>query len=221
MSHDDSEFEPIAGLPAVPPEGEEILWQGAPQWRPLARRAFKLPWLAAYFAVLVAAQLVSTITSGSFAGGLARFGTMFAVFAVGLGLVVLLAWLHARATMYTITSQRVVMRIGVALPITWNLPLSRIAAADLVKRDDGDGDVVLRLVAGDRVRWFHFWPHARRGRWLRACPTLRGLTEPDRVAAVLGRAARGCGVSTASVSPDRAATPTAPTVTPTLVGGSV
>jgi hypothetical protein len=37
MSHDDFKFEPIRGLPEQLPEGEHILWQGAPDPRVLAR----------------------------------------------------------------------------------------------------------------------------------------------------------------------------------------
>lgn len=35
--HDDFAVEPIPGLPELPPEGEHILWQGAPCWHALAR----------------------------------------------------------------------------------------------------------------------------------------------------------------------------------------
>lgn len=36
MPKDDVQVEPIRGLPELPPEGEHILWQGAPdpgRWR--------------------------------------------------------------------------------------------------------------------------------------------------------------------------------------------
>ena len=31
--HDDFDFEPVRGLPQVLPEGERLLWQGAPRWQ--------------------------------------------------------------------------------------------------------------------------------------------------------------------------------------------
>ena len=34
------EAEPIRGLPGLLPKGEHIVWQGAPQWQALSRRAF-------------------------------------------------------------------------------------------------------------------------------------------------------------------------------------
>ena len=36
--HDDFAVEPLPGLPAQPPKGEVILWQGRPQTFALARR---------------------------------------------------------------------------------------------------------------------------------------------------------------------------------------
>ncbi len=39
MPHDDLDIEPVLGLPEAPPEGETILWQGAPLAWPLAKRA--------------------------------------------------------------------------------------------------------------------------------------------------------------------------------------
>jgi hypothetical protein len=52
MSHDDFEFEPIRGLPAMLPAGERLLWQGTPNWRGLAVRSYHVRKIAAYFAFL-------------------------------------------------------------------------------------------------------------------------------------------------------------------------
>ena len=43
----------IAGLPGPLPPGEVLLWQGAPNWWTLARRALHIHQVAAYFAVLL------------------------------------------------------------------------------------------------------------------------------------------------------------------------
>ncbi len=61
MEHED---EPVPGLPQELPEGESIVWQGSPAWRPLARNVFKTRWVAAYFAVLVVARVVMLVSSG-------------------------------------------------------------------------------------------------------------------------------------------------------------
>ena len=53
MSQDDFAFEPVPGLPALPPDGETILWQGRPAGFALAREAYKVNWIAGYFALLV------------------------------------------------------------------------------------------------------------------------------------------------------------------------
>ena len=46
------EVEPIRGLPELLPQGERILWQGAPAWKPLALRALHVRAVLAYFALL-------------------------------------------------------------------------------------------------------------------------------------------------------------------------
>ena len=49
----DFDFEPVPGLPAHLPEGEKLLWQGAPEWRDLAIRAFHVRKVAIYCGVLL------------------------------------------------------------------------------------------------------------------------------------------------------------------------
>ncbi|MEJ2299801.1 MAG: PH domain-containing protein, partial [Woeseiaceae bacterium] len=76
--------EPVPGLPAYLPPGEEILWQGKPNWKRFAVRALHVRKLAFYFAALLAIRLVVQPESGSHAG--------FLVLAVlALGLLTLLA----------------------------------------------------------------------------------------------------------------------------------
>ena len=50
--HDDFAFEPIKGLPERLPAGEEILWQGKPNWMALARESLLLNWVIGYFLLL-------------------------------------------------------------------------------------------------------------------------------------------------------------------------
>lgn len=191
MKAEDIELDALPGMPAEElPEGEHIVWQGRPQWRALARHAFKIRWLAAYFAVFLAARVVSLFMVGPSLDGALQLSLMTVLFAACLGLCALMAWFQARSAIYTITTQRVIMHIGAACPITWNLPFRRIAAADLTVRDEGDGDVALQLAPPNRVAWIHLWPHARRGRGLVARPTLRAIAEPERVAARLDEAVR-------------------------------
>ena len=61
------DFEPIRGLPGDLPEGETILWQGAPNWLTLAEQAFHVRAVAAYFALM----LLWRLTAGAVIGGVA------------------------------------------------------------------------------------------------------------------------------------------------------
>jgi hypothetical protein len=184
---DELEVPPVPGLPGPLPAGERIVWQGRPAWRPLWRRAFKGRWVAGYFAALLAARCVSAAQGRQGAAGV---GLLALAAGACLGLLALAAWLNARAAVYTITTRRVVLHVGVALPTTWNLPFKRLASADVAVRPAGDGDVVLRLTAPDRIGWLHLWPHAQPGHYVRARPALRALAEPDRVARLLAEAVR-------------------------------
>jgi hypothetical protein len=109
---------------------------------------------------------------------------------VSLGLLTLLAYVNARASRYTITSKRIVMRIGVALPMSINLPFEELAAADVKLRQAGDGDVVLQLKGPNRIAWLHLWPHVQPWHFSKARPTLQSLVEPKVAAAVLADAVK-------------------------------
>jgi putative photosynthetic complex assembly protein len=97
-------------------------------------------------------------------------------------------WRWPGTTLYTITDRRVVMRIGMVLTVTYNLPLSQIAAADLRREADGSGDLRLRLAAGQRIPYAHLWPHARPWRLASPEPALRCLAAVDEPARSLGEA---------------------------------
>ena len=167
-----------ARLPGHLPDGETLLWQGAPNWRVLARTALHTRGLALYFGVVAC---LAAVTGSGVLGGLE---------VVGLGLVPLaLAYLYAyivsRGTVYSITNRRVVLHIGLALPVTLNLPLERIAAADLRPGADGSGDLSLTLAGTDRFAYVVLWPHARPWRFSPAQPTMRGLANAAEPAQIL------------------------------------
>jgi hypothetical protein len=183
------DHEPVHGLPATPPAGERILWQGSPTSRALALRAFHVRGVALYFAILMAWRAAENLAGGQGIGdtAIAVIGVLPLALA-GLAVLVLLAWLNARATVYTITDRRVVMRFGVALPMTVNLPFKVIDAAGLALHGDGTGDVTLTLHGPDRIAWLHLWPHVRPWRLARPQPMLRGLPQPQRAADILAAA---------------------------------
>jgi len=189
MSHDDFAFEPIPGLPARPPEGEAILWQASPDWRGLAWRAFHLREVTFYFAALVAAQPVLALLQGTAVSATLLPMTWVALAGfLAIGILGMLAWLSARGTVYTITSRRLVLRFGIALPMTINLPFAVIAEAGLRLRRGGRGDLPIGLAAGERVSYIVLWPHARPWRMGRPEPMLRELPEAASVADILARA---------------------------------
>jgi hypothetical protein len=108
--------------------------------------------------------------------------------ALGLGLVAGVAWLAARNTAYTITDRRVVMRIGIVLTVTFNLPFSHIRAAGMHLEADGTADLPLTLGEQDNIAWLQLWPHVRPWRVGKPEPMLRCVPEGQRVAQILAQA---------------------------------
>ena len=102
-----------------------------------------------------------------------------------LSAVATLAWLSARTTVYTLTDQRLVLRIGIVLTLTFNLPLTRIETAGLRLDGAGCGDMPLSLRGDDRIAWLHLWPHARPWRLTKPEPMLRCVPDAVAVAAKL------------------------------------
>lgn len=180
--------EPIRGLPGIPPAGEQILWQGAPEWRVLARTAFHAHLVAGYFAVLTAFALVGALRQGiSGPGDLTGTAMTVIVGILGVALLHLLAWGSARTTVYTLTNRRIVLRVGMALPKCINLPMALIGAVDLAVRGDGTGDVPLTITGKQKINFFALWPHARPWKVATPQPMLRAVANAADVAALIAR----------------------------------
>ena len=208
MSHaiQEHEYEAARGLPEPLPPGETLLWQGSPDWLLLARRAFHVRKLAVYFALLLAWRVAGTLADGGGALALARdLAFTLPLAALGLGLTLLLAWMSARTTIYTLTDRRLVLRLGIVLTVTFNLPFSRIesAALRLEPHDaQGRGDIAITLAAGERIAYLHLWPHARPWQLKRPQPLLRALPDAAPVAQLLAQAlARHAGQDVAPLRP--------------------
>ncbi len=183
------ENEPAPGLPERLPAGEKVLWQGAPRWRPLARRAFHVRAIALYFLALAAWGAASAAAEGATAGTLALDALWLALVAsVPIGTLLVVSVLAARTTLYTVTDRRVVMRVGVALPTAVNVPLAAVQSAGLRRCRDGTGDIALALVPSHRVSFVALWPHARPWRFSRPEPLLRGLPDAEAAARALATA---------------------------------
>jgi Bacterial PH domain len=183
------EVEPIRGLPELLPQGERILWQGAPAWKPLALRALHVGAVLAYFALLFVWSVGMGVWDGaSFGAALLIALRLVPVALAAAGILGLYAWLSARSSVYTITNRRVVLRFGVALPMTLNVPFAVIGNAALKPYRDGTGDIPLTLTGTERVSYVALWPHARPWCTAKPEPMLRSVPDAANVAKILGQA---------------------------------
>ena len=180
------EFEAAPGLPEPLPASEKILWQGSPDWRVLGNEAFHLKTLSIYFALMVMLQaLLSWDATLGLSKNLMALMTSTLLACVALGLLALTAWLSASTTLYTITDKRIVMRIGIVLTLTFNLPFSRIQAAQIKNSKNGKGNIAVDLQGPDRIAYLHLWPHARPWHLKQPQPMLRALPEVANVGSLL------------------------------------
>lgn len=196
------EFEPQFGLPEPLPGDERILWQGSPDWRMLARTAFHVRKLTLYFGLILALRAVSVLADGGTAAEVGKALVMLLPLALlAIAIASALAWLSSRTSVYTLTDRRVVMRIGIVLSLTFNLPLRRLATAGLRLHADGSGDMPLTLAGTDTIAYLHLWPHARPWRVAKPEPMLRCVPDAARVSALLAQAwAAACTPASAPAS---------------------
>ena len=192
------DHEPVRGLPEALPQDETILWQGSPDWKQLVGHALHIRLAALYFASIAG----WAVTRGDMntAIGVTTLGLI--VFAMQL----LFAWGVGRTTVYTLTSKRIVMRIGVALNKCINLPLGEIETADLKPLGNGHGNIVLHLKGMPRMGYIMLWPHARSLRFVRPAPMLRAIPEAQTVGQLLFKATQQVqAVAVRAAEPQRTA----------------
>lgn len=186
MSHDDFETEPVPGLPEKLPEGEHIVWQGYPDARAVARKLLHERKIMAYFAVLIAWKFGTGLYDGQTVLQSAYIASSLALGA--LVVFCLIRW-YARAvrrsTIYTITNKRVVMRFGVALPVTFNFPFKQITEANLKKDFDDKGTISFGLTEHTKISWLILWPHVRPWMISRPQPALRLVRNVELVGELL------------------------------------
>lgn len=194
----DFDFEPAPGLPAPLPKGETILWQGKPDRKALAREAYKANWVLGYMMVLVLWKGIAAFVDGGNALAIALPYLVLALAAWGI--VQGLAALQARASIYTITTARVILRIGAALPITFTIPFRRIGTAAMtVHPVHGTGTIALELTGDVQMSYLVLWPHLRPGFVKKTQPALRCIPDAVAVGRLLSDAAQ-TSVSTPEIS---------------------
>ncbi len=193
------EDEPIPGLPGRLPPGEEILWQGTPDWRGVARGVFHTRLVAVWFIFVASLAFV--------AGGTGIVGalTTLGVALLGLGVLAVLARAQAKSTIYTLTNKRVVLRFGVALPKCVNVPLSLVGSADAKPAGNGLVDVSLTPTVRFPLAYLQMWPHVRPWKFGSPQPMLRAV--PEAFVPQLADALMKADPARAAVAPDAAATP--------------
>ena len=168
---------------------ETVLWQGRPTIQGMARRFLHVRAVTGYFAVLAAWTLLSAHADGLRAADALIASFRVVIPAAGVAaLLYAIAWILSVSTHYMLTDKRIIMQIGVALPIALTLPLRSIGSADLRLHADGSGDVTVAFSGEDRLAYLLLWPHVRPRRYRRAEPMLRSVRDARALATVLAQA---------------------------------
>jgi len=216
MSHDDFDFEPVRGLPAALPPGEKLLWQGSPEWKSLAIHAYHVRKVAVYFLLLMLWRIGDGINAGHSPRAIATSClVLVGLGSIAMGVLSLLAYCNARSTVYSITSRRVLLRHGIAVPLTMNVPYTLIDNAALRSFSNGTGDIALTLSRSQRMGYLITWPHVRPGRFTRPEPSFRALIDAEAAAHILGLAlAAQAGAAPEQPARVRAAEPAAESYRP-------
>ena len=170
------------------------LWTGRPRWSSAALRIWKVWWVAAYFAVLLADGARLALSAHARVDIWSGEARLLAAAVVVVGALLAAAALTARTTRYTLDARAVTLRYGIALPATLVIPFTAIEHVGVRLHRDGSGDVALRLKPGPAVAYPKLWPHARPWRLFRAEPMLRCVPDAGVAATLLCRALSAQGV---------------------------
>ena len=190
-AHHEHEFEAALGLPEKLPRNEYVIWQGQPDWKQLAVDAFHVRKILVYFTVMVALQLVHLVDSdASVLDIVKQVGTSIFLAAVALGLLIWSAYLSSQATIYTLTNRRIVMRIGIVLSLTFNLPLKKIVSCDFMAFKNQTGNIAIGIASDSPIGWLNLWPHVRAWRINAPQPTLRCVAQAERIGHLIMQAWR-------------------------------
>lgn len=176
------------GLPYHLPEGEHLIWQGKPQWQSLAIHAFHVRKVAAYFGVIIAAQALFKMSKGA-----SWFEAVPVLVGLGMAACAILtamAYASAKTTGYTLTSKRVLMKVGIAVPVIINLPFDHIDSASFATSRQNTGTIVFKTGGDARLAYLLLWPHVKPWTLSKPQPAFREIADVEtvavRLAAVLG-----------------------------------
>lgn len=174
---------------------EAIVWRGRPRFWPVARDVFHYRGVTAYFALLFALDAFQSWHKHlPVAKALHDTVPLVAITVVALGILAGLAFLTSRSTDYVVTSKRVILNYGLALPATLSLPYSKIGRAAVSINKDHTGDVALLLKAGNHMPYLKLWPLARAWHVTHPQPMLRCVPRAAFVGGLLTRALQAAEV---------------------------
>ena len=169
--------------------GEACLWQGSPLFRRVAFDVFHARGIAAYFVGLLALDAYQAWAKQiPLALAIRNSVPLVLIIALAGGLLLAAAWLVKLTTRYQVTDRRVILRYGMALPVTLSLPYSQIITVSVAINRDHTGDVALMLKEGNHMPYLKLWPLARAWRLSHAEPMLRGMSQAAVVGALVARA---------------------------------
>jgi hypothetical protein len=126
---------------------------------------------------------------------------VFGMAVVACGILTGLAYLSARTTLYTLTSKRLLLKIGVALPAYVNLPLKHIDSAAFAETGSGCGTICFRTAGETRLAYLLLWPHAKPWHFRRPQPALRDIPHADQVANKIAQALGGTRMDAVNETP--------------------
>ena len=184
----DDEFEAQYGLPENLPEDEKILWQGSPVFASLVNKVFFLRLLIVYFVFLLGFSLYWDFQKVAHSEALGNLLANFLLSGFCLAALTLLAHLTCSTAVYTLTNKRVVMRIGIVLTLTFNIPFKQILASDFKKHSDGSGDISFSIDPSTKIAFIHLWPHCRFKSFAHPEPALKCIENVGDVASLIHKA---------------------------------
>jgi hypothetical protein len=155
----------------------------------LAIRGYHVRKVAIYFGLIVLWRIGIGIYNSQTATAIALSCVfLLALGGVAMGVLSLLAYFTARSTVYSITSKRILLRHGVAVTLTMNVPFNAIEGADVKLFRDRSGDLAVKVAAEQRVGYLINWPHLRPDYITRPQPSFRALRDANTAAQILAQA---------------------------------
>ena len=114
-----------------------------------------------------------------------RFLSYMSLGMVAIFILLAISFLISSTTLYSITDKRLVMRIGIVLNLSLNIPFSKIETAELKANPDKSGDISLNLVPDNKIAYLHLWPHCRPWFFSSPRPRLSCLKDVEVIASCL------------------------------------